>query len=331
MQDFKTFEEQLDILKQRGLIIKNETDVINKLISNNYYNVINGYKDLFCHKNNAKEYFNDGVTFDNVFSLYKFDCSLKPIILRFTLIIENELRTLIAYVFSKYHGVENYLKYTNFDYLTPSEASYKKVLLRAKQINKLISKVHNDLSYSIDKKDYIKHYIINHGYVPLWVLVNCLPLNRLSEFYKSMKQKERVEIATHFNLKENDLASFLDIIVFYRNLAAHDDRVYNSKFTKSIPDSIYHKKLNLPIIFKKDTSRQYPYGKNDMLAFLIACKCFLQESDFNTLVNKINSQLSRLKTKIDINVFNNVREVMGLKTNWVNIKSIEILHKRTRN
>lgn len=49
-KEFKTFEEQIEILKSRGLIISNEQKAIEILKQENYYNIVNGYKDLFLKK-----------------------------------------------------------------------------------------------------------------------------------------------------------------------------------------------------------------------------------------------------------------------------------------
>ena len=50
-----------------------------------------------------------------------------------------------------------------------------------------------DLARYTIKKDYINHYVVKEGYVPLWVLVNAISFSRLSTFYNLMKQKERIE------------------------------------------------------------------------------------------------------------------------------------------
>ena len=45
-KDFKTIEEQIEILKARGIIINDER-AKQILTENNYYYLINGYKDFF--------------------------------------------------------------------------------------------------------------------------------------------------------------------------------------------------------------------------------------------------------------------------------------------
>lgn len=44
VREYKTFEQQIEILKNRNLIINDETMAKEILTIHNYYNVINGYK-----------------------------------------------------------------------------------------------------------------------------------------------------------------------------------------------------------------------------------------------------------------------------------------------
>lgn len=59
-----------------------------------------------------------------------------------------------------------------FDFIDYKSASKKKINERAKHINELISNMQMDLARYTIKKDYINHYVVKEGYVPLWVLVN---------------------------------------------------------------------------------------------------------------------------------------------------------------
>lgn len=47
MKDFKTIDEQLALLRSRGLIIPNEEKARLYLLTNNYYNIVNGYSKYF--------------------------------------------------------------------------------------------------------------------------------------------------------------------------------------------------------------------------------------------------------------------------------------------
>ena len=50
MKEFKTFNQQLTILRNRGMIVPTDGSPKRFLEQENYYNVINGYKDLFLCK-----------------------------------------------------------------------------------------------------------------------------------------------------------------------------------------------------------------------------------------------------------------------------------------
>lgn len=319
MQDYQTFDQQIEILNKRGLVIDNEEEVREILSIHNYYNVINGYKDLFCYiDTSGKEKFISGTSFDEVYALYCFDRELRSLIFKYTLQIENTLRTLVAHIFSKYHGVENYLKYSNFDFISYNSASRKKINDRAKHINELISNIQMDLARATIKKDYINHYVVKHGYVPLWVLVNTISLSRLSTFYKLMKQSERIEVSKHWDIMEQDLSSYIEVLAYFRNLCAHDDRLYNARCNKLISDTNYHGTLSIPT----NAKGQYINGKNDMFAIMIVSKILLPPSEFNTMFNKISGRLTSLSKKIKTIPIDNIYNQMGLSSNWYLIKKI---------
>ena len=56
-KEFKTIDEQIELLQSRNLHIENENIARKILLNNNYYYLINGYKDLFLNKNSKEEKF----------------------------------------------------------------------------------------------------------------------------------------------------------------------------------------------------------------------------------------------------------------------------------
>lgn len=230
MKEFKTIDEQIELLKSRGLTFENEKFAKNMLLQNNYYNIINGYKELFI-KPNTKDIFLKGTTFEEIFALYKFDKSLKDIYLEYILKIENNIKSMIAYYFSENNGNDNYLKLSNFENFNDIHSiSLEKKQKRIKIIQELISNINKEISKTIDTKDYMQHYMINYGFVPLWVVVNVLSFGQISKFFELMKQKERILISRHYNVDNNDLIQFVKLLAYFRNLCAHDDRIIMQKY-----------------------------------------------------------------------------------------------------
>lgn len=72
MKEFKTLEEQIELLKTRNILFNDEESTRKILLHNNYYNIINGYKDLFLDTNNPTVY-KQNTTFEEIYSLYEFD------------------------------------------------------------------------------------------------------------------------------------------------------------------------------------------------------------------------------------------------------------------
>lgn len=323
---FKSIDEQLIILKDRGLVINDEEQVKNILLSENYYKIINGYKDLFVEyeeyvdENGELKYvekFKEGTTFEELYRMYVFDSEIKRIILNKILKIESNLRSLISYNFSMKYGEDNYLKFSNFDSLKGVNAPIDTLQQRATHIHELIANIQKTVATSISKKDYIKHYITKYGYIPLWVLVNIISLGTLSKFYDLMYQPERVNVSKYYNIKENELSQYIKNIAFYRNLCAHDDRVYNAKLgkTNSIPDTIYHKTLGIPMV-----NDRYAYGKNDLFSLIITLKILLPQNEFYNLFNVINHQVYRLENCLTSINITDVYDVMGFPNTWREIK-----------
>ena len=317
IKQFKTIDEQISLLKDRGLQFDDVEFAKKLLLTNNYYNVVNGYKDLFL---NTNESFKTNAKFEELYSLYDFDRSIRDILLKYILKIENTLRTLVAYFFSEEHGNDNYLTIDNFNCYQNTNVLENTKIQRIKYIQELIIKIQQKTINAINTKNYIKHYMVTYGFVPLWVLVNILSFGELSKFIELMKQKERIKIAKFFDCDEEQLIQMVKIINFYRNLCAHDERIYNAKLPRYlyIKDTEYHVLLNIP---KKNG--MYFYGKNDLFALIISLKTLLNEEDFKTLFNKFFGRIKSLEKKLNTINISDILEIMNLPPNWEEIKSLK--------
>ena len=191
MKEFKTVEEQIDLLKNRNISFNDEEKAKKILLNNNYYNIINGYKDLFLDSNQI--IYKMGTKFEEIYALYEFDRQLRNIFLEFIFKFENSLRSLVAYHFSQIHGNDNYLKLDNFETYKNVNTTIEKKQKQIKHIQNLIGSINKNITNNIDNK-YINHYMTKYGFVPLWVLVNILSFGEICNFYRLMNQNERIAI-----------------------------------------------------------------------------------------------------------------------------------------
>ena len=122
---------------------ENEEYAKKVLLHNNYYNIINGYKDLFLN-NNSPNYKN-GTKFEEIYALYEFDRQIRNIFLEYILKIENSLRALVAYYFSEEYGNDNYLKLDNFETFNNVNVNIETKQKQIKFIHNLIGNINKNI------------------------------------------------------------------------------------------------------------------------------------------------------------------------------------------
>lgn len=180
-KEFKTINEQINILKNKNLDIKDLLNAKLLLTNNNYYYLINGYKDLFLDKNKKNEIFLKGTNLEEIYNLYEFDRKIRIIFLEYILLVERKIDTYIAYEFSKNYGYKNYLIPNNFNYINKNK----------ELIDKFLNDINLEISHQYKNSNkMIVHYIDTYNYIPLWVLVRVLSFGKVSKFYSFMKDKE---------------------------------------------------------------------------------------------------------------------------------------------
>lgn len=304
---FKSHNSQLRILRSRGLIVKSSAKKI--LESENYYNVINGYKDLFLDRTVASETYINGAEFTEIFALYEFDRELRFIFLKRLLKIENQIKSVIAYKFSEKYRHDNYLKLVNFD-------SHNHNNGKLQDIMRVISTFQRAISDQSGKHNAVTHYVTEYGYVPLWVLVNVLTFGNISKFYGVLKHQDRQAVAKEFAIADNVFFSYLKLMSIYRNVCAHDERLYNTKLGNlEIVSGPIHARLAIP----RAQNGKYVSGTNDLFALLICIKEFLpkrQKGEFAETIRQIDKEIEKLKGKIHTINVNDVLSAMGFPSNW---------------
>ncbi len=324
---FSTTDSQLRKLRTRGMLIQNGSRAKRIIELENYYNLINGYKELFIDKsyNGQDEKYKTGTNFNEIYALYLFDRELRSVFLRYILEVENNLKSVVAHEFSKKYGHDNYLKISNFDISIRNVKKGKSAAQRHGEIADLIANLQREISNQLKKNSpMISHHVLTYGYVPLWVLINTLSLGTVSIFYSYLKQQDQNEIGRKFKLHSEELTNFLFILSIFRNACAHDERLYNLKSRKksgtpnSIKDNLIHKTLGVA----KNSSNNYVCGKNDLFAIVIILKLMLTKSSFNKFNSSLKKLISKLGTELSTVSINDVIMQMGFPPNWTDISKI---------
>lgn len=106
-----TVEEQVANLQNLGLIIESEEDARAMLNDVSYFRLIKAFSLGLKPKNGR---YNEGVTFNQIVDLYKFNCNFRQILFPVIERIEVNLRCRISNYFSNTYGVLGYEDTNNF-------------------------------------------------------------------------------------------------------------------------------------------------------------------------------------------------------------------------
>ena len=312
---YKSYRQQLNILRSRGMVIDKGSQgsrVMKILEHENYYNVINGYKEFFLASQatqTADEVYKTGTTFDEVYALYNFDREVRSIYLKYLLKIENAFKAIISHEFSAKYGHDNYLKVENF--ATTNENKISSAV-------KLIGDIQQEIARQMNKHHrVVTHYMTEHGYIPLWVLVNVLTFGKIENFYKCMKPIDKTTIARQFKLQPDELAKFMHMLALARNKCAHDERFFDIRFKERIHTKSIKNFSALGIVRAPDGS--YTYGTNDSYAIAIMFALLLSKSDLKEFVTLMKNAFNRLTKQLATIPASDIMEQMGYHSNWTNL------------
>lgn len=216
------FENQLELLKSRGLAINDEKESLSYLKEISYYRL----SAYFLPYQKEKDKFNVGTTFSEIIQTYLFDRDLRLFVFECIERIEIAIRTQIIYNMSLHYNDSHWHDNQSL-FITP-------------YYNKLGFKVdpYNDLQSIISKAKtartpevYIKHYMDNYDSPinpPSWMCFELLTIGELSHIYRGLNFKaDKKRIADFFEVPSTVFSSWLHSLTYVRNLCAHHSRLWN--------------------------------------------------------------------------------------------------------
>jgi abortive infection bacteriophage resistance protein len=261
---FKGIEEQISLLKSRGLIITDESLAKKMLLERNYFDLINGFETLLLEdsKDVVKEY--KDKYFEDFISLYDFDKKLSNAVMTIISDFEIRLKTSVAYHFcEKYcQTVTDALKYldiTNYNY-NSMDTNY---LSRYFPQHELFTIDKNGHGF-IDRVKYNYSYTSAYVHPPLWVTIKVFSLHELLTIVYNLDRDVLKAVLNDFNLTLSDKEVFVnsvEVIKFIRNSCAHFELVNRFRTRSST-------RINSKLIQELKLSKQYKIPLFDSLKIL---------------------------------------------------------------
>ncbi|MBR8700429.1 hypothetical protein IX317_000395 [Fusobacterium sp. DD29] len=277
-----TFEEQLNKLEKRNLIIEDREYALQILKRINYY-YITGYLHNFKEKD-SDNYIN-GITFNHIYKIIKFDMRLRSIFLYAMEMIERSLKTNISYYFSHNYPNGNISYFFDRDFENKDKHS------------KFISYVKKNIDNNEDLP-FIQHHKQNYqGYYPTWVAIEVFTLGNLENFYSLLNTPTQKKIAKEYDCSKFQLANWIEAMRRFRNMLAHDTRLYNSK-----------------VIFTPAKKKENNITTNKIFDYVLVMKYLVLDKEEwdNKIIIDIRDVFNEFASYIDI-------KCIGFPENWETI------------
>lgn len=239
-------EDQIENLKQLNLVVNDEVFANTFLNDVSYFRLIKAFS-LGLKPRNGK--YHDGVTFERIVELYKFNCDFRQLLFPLIERIEVNLRCRIANYFSLQYGVLGYQNPDNF--ANPEHHA------------EFLEDVKDEINRN-RKSPFVRNFQDNYvdGTLPMYALVELFSFGTLSKFFKNMKNPDKKAIAKSYHVGYTYFESWMESLAYVRNVCAHYGRLYNAKLPKK------------PIMYN-----QYDSLGNERIFCILLCICRLLNED----------------------------------------------------
>lgn len=247
-------DEQINLLKSRGLFFKDEKRAYCILQHTNYYKLRGYFIDFY----EADNLFKKNTAFEDIYDCYLFDLSFHKGIIPILETVETSLKTLLAYFLSLNYGVLSYQDLTIYKY--PDNA-----------LN-IIENAKKYINNHKRSKIVLKHEKDYGGSYPIWVWIEFLSFGDVSLICSSLNDDIMSKINMEFYLFHKRigvdfLRSWYRSISKFRNICSHYERLYATKLLETPPKITTDRKLNkdYEITNKNNTNLFYYVLVADMI------------------------------------------------------------------
>ena len=238
---WKSFEEQLTLLKARGMVVTDDAAAQDYLERVGYYR-LSAYWYPFRQfevvqdsktgrlSTKAMDVFHPHTQFVDAVHLYLFDKQLRLSLADALERIEISLRVDLSHLLgqrSPFAHVENTKKHFHPGFAgRPFHKGSQQSCFDA-----WLSKYRGLVARS--KEDFVRHYHDNHGdELPIWVAVEVLDFGAISQLFSMLNVKDQRAIANRYGVSDwKVFKSWLFSLSYLRNLVAHHSRLWNRNIT----------------------------------------------------------------------------------------------------
>ena len=209
--------QQIEMLKERGLLIQDEEHALKQLNIISYFRLANYLRPMEFNK--VTHQLKPNSYFENALSLYYFDKKLRALVFTAIQSIEIALRTRMI------HNVS--MKYGAFWFMDNS------ICIDERMFQDNLLRIQHEVKRS--KEDFIQEHFNKYqspSLPPVWKTLEVISFGTLSKLYCNLSDNAiKKQIAREFNLPQHlYLESWIKCAAVLRNCVAHHARIWNRRF-----------------------------------------------------------------------------------------------------
>lgn len=322
---YKSFDEQIAILKSRGVEINDYEFARNALMTFPYYSIINGYKDMFL-KQKEPDVYRAGTSFEMLYQVHWIDIQVSNIIFKYSLAVEERLKALVSNIIARNFSIdeEKYLDKRNYSKARSQRGKiddFMQAIEDAKQTSKIA-----------------QHYIKEESNLPPWIAAEIISFGSMVNWYSALSLNEKKEVVNLFlkKMPTNGLVKTEDKLQFckicleqvyrFRNLSAHGNRTFKLQLSETNTQKRrFLDKFSISFLYKANDEIDLP--RNGLFSIIVSIVVLLDdqylisnmidelESIVNTYGNKnlFNGKSIYDLFEVDENFISRLQEFMDLK------------------
>lgn len=222
-----TYEQQVALLRSRGLEIGSEEEALHWLERIGYYR-LSAYFVPF--KQHGSDKFLPNTTFQMVLDLYQFDARLRLLIMQAIDMVEVSVRAALTYRLGHNLGPFGYTNPASFSTFVPSKGAG--LPAQGFDHRDFMVKLAREISQS--KEEFVAHYrrkYTSEVHLPIWMATELLTFGTISKMAAEVPKSTRKRLGRAYRISQSQYVSWLRCLAYVRNVCAHHGRLWNRELS----------------------------------------------------------------------------------------------------
>lgn len=228
MKRATTIDEQIELLRSRGMVIKDEKKAREVLSDIGYFRLgfyCFPFEKSYPRKDNRSHLYREGALLSDVVDLYYFDTDLRNILLKYLFRIEVNFRTKLVYI------VSGIYKDSPTWFADPS-------VVKRKYARDFGQKIYNTLfkRQAIIKRHHNDPKHLNDRFAPAWKTIEFMTFGMTMELFDAIQDLSvRDRIAKEYGLRSGKILSgYIETAKSLRNACSHGNTLFDFRLAQPI-------------------------------------------------------------------------------------------------